>query len=249
MYLEKINNVFELGNNMCTVAGLGLYIGVYVVTPKEQVLAHRIGWVGSAKPHSRAPLYCPAKVIELVRTLNPGVPFDMTPTTHAAGLRFIGVSGWDHRHDALVALILNYAMFNHVRLHHVGWRHATLNEQTVAVTQTEQKLGTTGTNHDVTDHKRTFVTDRKADPFKAFWVEHQYFHFPEGPHTKALHWDLVTSEPKKLLGFLGKKLNNKVVTWEDAGENDPIGVVWEGNNPDEILFGVMARGKWWNVNK
>ena len=261
---ELVERTFNLAHLMCIAAGKNLYTTIMVADRAREVLAFRSGWAGELpKLPSRASYIGPMKAFELLHTMDPAADFAMTPTPgfelgcgYMGGVRrkdpdsrsaqlITSGSAWSERCDAMMALLFNYAMINEVRFHHVGFRHSSLEKLQEAVDFDEKSLGVKAFEAPAEDHIRYYLkVEMPSAPNGVYWMEHQYF--PEGNHSPGVHWDLVTTDPTGLLDFVGGHLNSTVEKW-DAGENDPVGSVWEKSR-DYVMLGLMARPRWWKIN-
>lgn len=254
-----VDRTFALANLMVTAARLHLFVTIMAVGPERRVLGFKKGWAGGDPDNgSRAYLIGPSKAAEL---LIDGLEADflMTPVPHPlstgwkGGVRRLAMdahlitsaSGWSERCDAQLALALNYAMEYEVRLHHVGFRHPTMEAMLAAVAADERRLGVKARNIPAEDHERRYVPfETSLAPNGVYWIEHQYF--PTGKHTPATHWDLATSDALGLLDFIAGHLETPTNTWR-AGLNDPVGVTWQ-TNKEEGEQGVMTRPRWWQIS-
>ena len=157
----------------------------------------------------------------------------------------VAVSQWHQEHDRLLAMIvlysLQYSFYPHdIYLHHVGFRH----ESEVAVRAAAEARGEC-LEMPAKDHLRWYhcVEDSQL-PHGKFYIEDQFF--PEGPQTPAFHWDLITQDPIKFLTFVAEAYGMEPKFWE-AGENDPVGLVWITAEKDSSVMGIMARTRFWEV--
>lgn len=149
--------------------------------------------------------------------------------------RMVLVSKWRQEHDRMLALLTLYnALHAPLTLHHAGFRFP--NRETYRIENA--LLGSNGMERPAADHERTYF----AGP--GYYRELQWF--PDGPHDRARHWDVVCEEPEKLLRFVAEAYGQEFKPFGDSGPNDPIGVVWATDSDGDKL-GIMARPKWWKV--
>ena len=135
MYEGLVESTWDLSDLMVGAANLDLFTTVAVANKKRKVLAAKTGWAGGdPEGKSCAPFIGPAKAMELL--VDPVGRMAMTPTGNPLGCGYMGGvrqtrsvihrltsgSAWSGRCDAVFALVLNFAMENEVRFHHVGFR-------------------------------------------------------------------------------------------------------------------------------
>jgi len=265
--LPDVRELFALSDLMLRTAGLNL-VTTLVVVKDDDILQSKTGWSGG-KPEqeSRAPMIGPMKAIEVyLEMLETGRDFVMTPTTRALEhYKFMGGVGqrvhpdyayiasgsaWDQRCDALWALMLLYAMQHEVMLHHVGFRHSSMEKTLSAIAADQYRHNGWSVEKNVSGQMRSYLKIEVPDA-PVYYVEHQYFYPKASGYTtqlaqEAIHWDLVTPDPVGFLNFVAEKLGTQATFWDDAGENDPVGVIWEQNR-DGVHYGFMARSQWWEI--
>jgi len=148
----------------------------------------------------------------------------------------VTVSKLAQEHDRLIALITLYNReHQNLQLHHVGVRFTSKALYEAA----NNRPG--GMVRNVVDHDRTYYWCSEG-----YYTEYQWF--PDGPHTDARHWDFVVSDPRRFLMFVANAYDQEPVFFDDASENDPIGVVWVTDEKGK-KYGIMAREGWWQVEK
>jgi len=252
-YIDALIWGHNFADLLCDAAGLGAYVSLGQVAPNGNSIVSMGGWAGRPDPSSRAPYIATAKLAELIwygkyegLSLTP-VPGLEISLGWMGGARYdndiVAVSKWAQEHDRLLALVVLYSLTQETRLHHVGYRFAT--EQEMRMNAAGH--GTEPIEVPADDHLRLYrpVPDVRS-PYGKYYVESQYF--PEGPHSQAMHWDLVTQDPEGLLDFVARAYGVQPKFWE-AGENDPVGVVWVTAAKDGTIFGVMARSRFWEAEK
>ena len=251
----RVIRAWELADAMCTAAEMPLYVVAYAARFDSTEPGIVKGWVGGEKKPSNAPFVALLKASELFN-----VGYDELLLTPVEGHPFssgwkggiltgdddndyiAAASGWTENGDLLVATVLNMQLVDGGRLllHHFGLRHETREAMLAAVALDEATYHTKGIAVPADDHERVYVPIMAGDT-PICYREHQYF--PKGPHTLAVHWDLVIPKgTADFLGFLATILDVEAITWEH-GPNDPWGVVWVDNK--DIKLGVMAREQWW----
>lgn len=244
-FLGILNKGKKLAHLLCTAANMPASISLMQGTPNHYLATG--GWVGPTPPkNSRAPYAAGAKAFELLwkGAPRPGQVL-CTPTDLPIGLGWmggvrntdyiVGVSKWAQEHDKLLALIILYGLQHHVTLHHVGFRYSSKATFYAA----SRLFGTNFVDVPALDHMRHYhhvVSD--LSPVGEFWKETQYF--PNGPHSKALHWDLATEDPIGMLNFVASAYGEKPVIFNDTNTNDPVGLVWVEAGNGEIM-GLMTR--------
>lgn len=249
-WFDLVGETWELSNMLHTTANRPLFVTVLVASTDKEVVAIKSGWAGGepSKP-SRGPFFGPWKAIEMVQTINPNDPVLVkTPTPGYSGSGFMGgvrqrindmwvvtsASGWSQEADALMALVLNFAMVHTLTFHHTGFRHKSRQAMFKAVSQQKRKFGSTPLYRPSSDHDRYYIAEHD------YWVEHQYY--PNGPHLPAIHWDFATEA--NLLGFLSQHLDITPELWKDeAGPNDPFGSITLFDR-DGMELTVMQRHVW-----
>ncbi|NMB69848.1 hypothetical protein GYA27_01425 [candidate division WWE3 bacterium] len=253
-YLEVLvliaRDVHGFASKLCSAMETYAYVAVASFDQAQNVISYG-NWAGNVPNDivSRAPHAAYGKLGELVLQ-RAGIDgkLIMTPTAgndlsfHWMGAVaqngfIIAVSKWAQEHDRLLALLTLYNYVHHtLKLHHVGYRFPNRKEYVIA----NSRFGN-GIRLDAVDHMRTYFPT-EGD----YYREHQWF--PEGPYDEARHWDFVTDEPEDLLNFLAAAYGQSPVFFDDAGKNDPVGVVWV-NAEDGTKLGVMARKTWWKVGE
>lgn len=253
MYSELVERTWSLADLMMRAANEHLHVTTAVANEDRELLNWVKDWAGGEpEKESRAGRIGPTKALETL--VDPSKDFVMTPC-HVLGTGWMGgvrrrvdevhyvtaSSAWAERCDAMVALLLNYAMTQEVRFHHVGSRYPTEESALKSVRQDQAKLGVDSIVAPAEDHLRWYLpVHTEAHPKGKYWIEHQYW--PGGPYGYAIHWDLATMNPLALLSFVATNLGLEAKTWK-ADEGDPVGVVWVKNR-NGIPYGIMARSRW-----
>lgn len=253
IHMDALLKGHTFADLLCSAYGLPAYICLGHVGPDNTSIASLGNWAGE-KPEkvSRAPFVAQGKMGELLWR-NQEAGLSVTPVEGLEiGFGWMGgarcdsdivtVSGWRQEHDRLLALVVLYSLQYETRLHHVGWRFAS--EEAMRVRSAG--LGIEAIEVPAEDHMRMYhrVEDGRS-PYETYYVEYQYF--PNDPHTHVFHWDLVTQDPERLLDFVARAYGAKPKLWE-AGENDPVGLVWVTAEKDGTVMGVMARPLFWEID-
>ncbi|PIZ45811.1 hypothetical protein COY32_04640 [candidate division WWE3 bacterium CG_4_10_14_0_2_um_filter_41_14] len=239
----------RLADLLCQAYGKAVVIELMKVSPDQRFHISIGGWAGGdIDPQSRATFVGPTKAAELLFT-GSATGLSLTPTLgFVMGLGWMGGARWDEwivavsklseEHDRLIALIVLYALKYATILHHIGVRYPTLEEMMAA----SAAWGDGGITVPAVDHVRIYhLVDAPNSPIGKYWREFQYF--PDGPITPATHWDVATADPVGFLRFVAGAYGTEPVLWDDAGPNDPVGVVWIPDSKGNVL-GVMARPRW-----
>ena len=233
---------------LASAAGLGVFVTIERSEGLDYIAMGK--WAGLPFAQSLSPYIAPVKAAELhyAGQPEPGQT-RLTPTDMGLGLGWKGgarrgnytvaVSNMAEQHDLLLAIIVLYGLEHEVRLHHVGVRFPTLDEfQKTSVARGKFILACQ-TDH--LSHFHPVLTDREHGG--KYWVEYQYW--PEGPWDRALHWDIVTKNPRDFLAYVSRAFGNKTATltiFADPGGDNPEGVIWV---PGETrTLGVVARENW-----
>jgi len=240
----------DFASQLCNAMGVFAYVVVGRTGESPQMSAYG-GWAGTLPEGvlSLAPHVAYGKMGELV-VIGGGLDGQliMTPTEgNELGYGWMGavaqngliiaVSKWAQEHDRLLALLTLYNQIHYpLTLHHAGFRFKDVAEYEVA-----NALYRNGMVRNIAgDHDRTYFPMEDGH-----YREHQWF--PNGPHDNARHWDFVVDAPKDFLQFVAHAYGQEPVLFNDAGKNDPIGMVWVTSAKDGSKMGVMARRQWWNV--
>lgn len=253
---SEIQMAHRFADLLCSAYGLPAYVSLGRIDPDGYSVMIVGSWAGGVPEEpSKAPYAATAKLAELVwygqsrgLSLTP-VPGLGIGLGWMGGARYdwdvVGVSKWAQEHDRLLALILLYSLEHETTLHHVGFRFISEEAMRVNSAGLVEKLGTGAIEVPAEDHMRLYhpVGDARC-PRGVYYVEHQYF--PDGPHTHAFHWDLITQNPVQFLTFVAGAYGTEPV-WLDPEEHGPMGLVWVVAEKDGTIMGVMARDKWWNV--
>ena len=259
-YEQAVEHGFQVADTILTIAQKPLFVVTMVVNEEKQVVAERSGWAGGEPTReSRGPHFGPWKARELIETI--GLSNELIVCTPVQGYRkgcgfrggvrrmFDGYyyisacSGWEENADLLMALTINYAMIygNHMRLHHVGIRHARHVDMLAAVARDVKKYGHQPRHMPTEDHARFYI--QVDGPDGPYWVEHQWFY--SGDKKPGFHVDFATQGG--LLDYLGAHLGVKPQFWQDGSDQiDPMGMV-SVIDRDNTMVGVMKRQKWTDV--
>ncbi len=246
-YVGDLHRGLELAHLLCTAVQQHAF--VTILKGGRSYFLSVGGWAGDNPPlDSRAPYASGAKALELLwkGAPRPGqllcTPTDLSLSLGwKGGVRntdyIVGVSKWAEEHDLLLALIVLYGLQQEVRLHHVGFRYASIDAYFAA-----SKLLGAGVDVPAKDHLRRYHrVESSLTPNGEYWQEIQFF--PQGPHTRAVHWDIATSDPIGLLMHVANAFGTQPSFFADAGKYDPVGVVWiEGG--DGKIMGLMTRDRW-----
>jgi len=261
MYEAIVDRVWELANLMAEGAKFHFYAAMAIADANMKVRAVRIDRVGAGShgTASKLSLLVRVKGLELLAA-DPGGIWVTTPTDHLFGCKLMGgvrrfvegcyyitaVSSDMGEHcDALFSLLFNYAMTNEVLFHHVGFRFPFRDSALSAAKDAAQKYGVPVFYRPASDHERWYVPVETGDvPNCIYWLEFQYF--PDGPYTRAVHWDVVTDFNQALLVFLANPLKLVPEIQKIVGSNDVIGAVWQEDDGG-VPIGIVARSRWWDV--
>lgn len=267
-YFGLVKRTLDLGDLMCTAARLPLFTTVAVVSPDRSILAIDKDWAGG-KPNrdSKAPAIGPAKALEL--RVNLEGDFVTTPTGDPMGTGYMGgvrrreeygvessvhfitsCSASSERCDAMLAIVLNYAMSWETRLHHVGYRHADRKVALETVAEREAAIGATAVFMPTLEHDRWYIPVRTAHlagrtSHGVFWEEHQWW-WDSGMQNYAMHLDVATLNGRHLLHLLQEGLITAALHWDDATPVEPIGAMWQEDDKG-VPLGIFVREQWWNL--
>ncbi|MDQ5951162.1 MAG: hypothetical protein QG639_439 [Patescibacteria group bacterium] len=255
MFETTVDRTWNLGNRFLHAANRPLHVSVLALDIDRSIEALRMDWAGGRIESSLGQYYGPAKIIELVNSIHPDDPqVVLTPvkrypysTKYKGGVRrmvnnhflLTSCSGWGQEGDLLIALALNYSMTKEVRLHHVGFRHETYDEMKLSVSNNAAYYNTKPIYVSAEDHERAYIPVPDVHlPNKKYWVEHQWF--PDGPHTKGIHWDFATSS--NMLLFIQQHLGFPAEFW-DSDRKSPFGMI---SVPDSDGYEktIMERDTW-----
>jgi len=244
---------YRFADFLCSAHGRFAYVCLGQVGPDNTSIVSVGDWAGGRPDESSslAPFIAHGKMGELLwHGKSEGLSLTPVPDIGQVGFGWMGgarydsnivaVSQWRQEHDRLLALIVLYSFQSDIYLHHVGFRHSTF-EDALAVAEARGEY----LRLPAEDHQRWYhrVVGEQT-PHRAFYIEDQFF--PDGPQTPAFHWDLVTRDPEGFLTFVAEAYNMEPKLWE-AGENDPVGLVWITAEKDGSTMGVMARSRWWEI--
>lgn len=247
---SKMHLCYPFAQTLCEALGEFAYVvSGQVSDGKHEVLTYG-NWAGSLPEGttSRAPHIAYGKFGELVllgggsdgQLVMTPVPGNEKSYGWMGGVAqngvIVAVSKWAQEHDRLLALLTLYnAVHEELTLHHAGFRFRSRESYEAA-----NALFEGGMPRPAEDHERTYFN------MGVYYREHQFF--PGGPLDTARHWDFVCTKPEELLWFIAKAYGKEPIFWE-AGENDPIGVVWIQAESDSSKLGVMARKALWKVEE
>lgn len=162
------------------------------------------------------------------------------------GNKIIAVSKLAQQYDLMMAVLGMYAwMGNDVEIHHLGSRFASRREMIIEARRLAVLHGTHQLIRPAYEHERIYVPVPSSYVHRGhYYLETQYD--PQAPWGGVSHIDVVTSDPKSLLRFVASAYNNQPTIWDDADDNDPVGVFYVSDGQENWL-GVMARPKFWDV--
>lgn len=262
---QLVDSTWDLANTMMKSAGLHLHVTVLIVSREKEILAVKSDWAGGEpkQRRSRGAYFGPAKAAQLRVSISQTDPeVVLTPVSgwealnpYAGGVRrrvgenyyITAASGWSQEGDALVAAVLNVAMTQEVRLHHVGisyphvtdWTHAILLGE---ATHRREALCVPVLSH---NYQRYFIRVPETGKGPEYWME--YCFYEQEPRTTGVHWDFVAPEGLLLItvsDMLGVKLAiRKPIPGELPAPHSTI------THSEESIGRVSfeERLEWWDV--
>jgi len=254
----EVDRVFAFANRI--ISAMGIYAQVFISIKQvgRQDTHSEARWCGDVNHDTptRAPHIVLQKAFELMELpMKFQAPFTMLTTPvvkglghYQGGIRIIteflditiAVSKLDEAHDRLIAGCIMYAYVfqtdsSFISLHHIGRRgNKVAFERAISTWDTDAIV------LPADDHQRVY---RFVDHFGCY-EEQQYFESASGD-VRSRHWDFVVPDPEHFLDFLASLYGVKPEIWDDAGADDPVGMVMVMGVLDPTsVFAVMARRRW-----
>ena len=257
-YLPLVQRTWNLADVMMGAAGRPLHVTVLVADEQKNVLAIKSDWAGGEKVTSRAPYFGPKKAAELVDTIQLNskiiamtpVPTFKTSTGFMGGVRrmydgkylITACSAWDEKADALMALVLNYAMTYELRFHHVGFTHLTEEAMWTAISKDQSRLGVMPLPIDSDDSGYILRVEEQRVPNGVYWIEHHYSPVVLEP---TIFWGVVTTPG--LVEYLGFWMDLQPGFNVELSDNDRLAMI-QVTDRDGTELAIMERSKWWDVD-
>ncbi len=226
---KRIQDAFEMLELLCGTAAIRAEgaVGWRGDDGGWMLEVRRLGPPGSVRSAERA-----AALGAVVRKLETG------PRRFAAG-----VKGVPEPWGVLIGRAVELAMEEHPWvLHHVGFRYPDREAFRVALSR-RAGGGVTPRESRAPDHERGYTPVFDAHRRIRYYVEDQFF--PEGPHDRGRHWDVVTADPVGFVEALAAPLGVRVQHLPRRS-GSPWAAVWVEDCPEGAL-GFMARPEWWEV--
>ncbi|MDX9739321.1 MAG: hypothetical protein RBT33_03105 [Candidatus Dojkabacteria bacterium] len=164
---------------------------------------------------------------------------------YAGGLRdqryITSCSGWQNdKVDLMLAALFMYSLSEEVRFHHAGFSYQSENACINGMKRSLANSNSSPIARHFNQTKRWYVEiETRFSPNGKFWIEHQCL--PEDP-TISLHWDVATSDPQGLIGYISKQveIQGKYLRKRPDSPSAKITIV----DTDGTEISIMARSNW-----
>ncbi|HAM37281.1 MAG: hypothetical protein UR96_C0018G0005 [candidate division WS6 bacterium GW2011_GWC1_36_11] len=253
MYPTQFDDSFKLADLFLGAANHPTFVSfIEADLSGRDVLCALTNWAGGVNETSRAPMFGPWKAYSLLAR---GAKIGVTTTPIyefkegcqlPGGVRedsFItSCSAWENpKIDLMLALLLQWSLKNEVRFHHVGYRFINDEEGENALKAAMDKQSNTARLLHASDHDRYLVeVPTSKSQNKRYWKEFQKWSTPQ--KSNGLHWDFATTDPERMIEYIGKYSGLQVETWKrEKGSPSALVHAFDKDGRD---IAIHARSEW-----